>query len=72
MTDTNPLTELLRGHRMALIKAASNGDMGAVQVIKLYQMHVDCPSDPGAPALCEATFKDWLRSFKPKRRRAKQ
>jgi hypothetical protein len=63
MTDTNPLTELLRGHRMALIKAATNGDIAAKEIIALYQMHVACLSDPGAPALCEATFKDWLRSF---------
>jgi hypothetical protein len=68
MTDKNPLTELLRGHRMALIKAANNDDMGAVQIIKLYQMHVDCPSDPGALALCEAALKNWLNSKRKKPR----
>lgn len=62
MTGKNHLTELLRPHVGALKAAADGGDGLARNVITLYEMHRACPSDPGAPALCEATFSDWLRA----------
>jgi hypothetical protein len=39
--------------------AAAKGDRQATQIINLYQMHVRCPGDPGAPALCRAAFDEW-------------
>jgi len=62
MSDTNHLTERLRPHVSALLAARKNGDQKAKQVIDLYGMHVRCPGDPGAPALCEAVFDDWILS----------
>lgn len=56
----NPLTEKLRPHVARIVTAASDGDEKAQQVINLYQMHVRSPQDPGARALCEATFDDWV------------
>lgn len=58
----NPLTELIRPYVDELKAQAAAGNVKAKQVISLYEMHCDCPSDRGAPALCEAAFKDWKRS----------
>lgn len=54
------ITDLLRPHVPAIIKAASAGDPRAAQIISLHGMHVRCPQDPAAPALCQAAFEDWL------------
>ena len=56
------LTEKLRPWVERLLEAAGNGDAGATQVIELYRLYCDCPTDPGAPALCNAAFDDWLRA----------
>lgn len=60
MTDKNLLTEKVRPHVEALKLSAAAGNKKARQVIYLYHMHVACPSDPGAPALCSAALDDWL------------
>lgn len=57
---TNPLTEKLRPHVDAIKRGAEGGDARAREVITLYRMHCDCPSDPGAFALCGAAFDEWL------------
>lgn len=54
------LADKLRPHVTAIQSAAAAGDHGAQQVVTLYQMHVRCPADPGAPALCEAAFDEWI------------
>jgi len=41
---------------------AAEGDTLAQHIINLYRMFCACQSDPGAPALCEATFEDWLKT----------
>jgi hypothetical protein len=56
------LADKLRPQVLAIKDAAAAGDKGAQNIIKLYQMHVRCPSDPGAPALCEAAFDEWVKS----------
>lgn len=56
----NRLTERLRPYADQLKAASAAGDAGAKQVITLYNMHCDCPNDPGAYVLCDATFDDWL------------
>lgn len=55
------LADRLRPHVPAIVADAKAGDGRATQIITLYEMHRACPSDPGAPALCEATFEDWLK-----------
>jgi len=65
MTEKNPLTELLRPHVAALKASAAMGNQAAQQVIDLYQMHIAARHDPGAPALCEAAFKQWQETQKP-------
>lgn len=64
LTDVNPLTELLRPHVEAIEAAVMKGDKQAAQIITLYQMHIACPRDPGASALCKAAFDAW-RSKRP-------
>ena len=58
------LADKLRPHVADLQAAARKGDATAKQVISLYQMHLRCPSDPAAPALCEVTFDDWRKGAK--------
>jgi len=58
------LEDKIRPYRDELISAHTAGDEGATQVIKLYQMHCASPSDPGAPAFCEAAFDKWLEDRK--------
>lgn len=53
------LADKLRPYVEQIKADASAGNVKAKQVIDLYQMHASCPSDPGAPALCEAVFEDW-------------
>lgn len=55
------LADKLRPHVAAIQMAASGGDAKAQQIVSLYKMHCACPNDPGAPALCEATFDDWMK-----------
>ena len=54
------LTERMKPYVEQIIASANDGDENAKQVISLHRMHVACPSDPGAPALCEAAFDAWL------------
>lgn len=68
MTRAHPLTEKLRPHVADLQNAAAAGDAGAQRVINLYRLFVACPADPGAPALCETVFDDWMAARKPRRR----
>lgn len=56
------LGEKLKPHVPAVIAAHRAGDKAATQIITLYNMHVRCPADPGAPALCEAAFDEWMKS----------
>jgi hypothetical protein len=56
------LIEKLRPHVKAIEAARAAGDRNALQIIVLYEMHRICPTDPGASALCEATFDDWMCS----------
>lgn len=56
------LADKIKPYRDELISAHNAGDESATQVIKLYQMHCASPSDPGAPALCEAAFDEWLEA----------
>lgn len=67
MTATNPLTELLRPHVAELIRSSAAGNKKARDVITWYEMHRKCPHDPGAPVVCEAAFKDWMKSQHPKK-----
>lgn len=53
------LTELLRPHVRELEESSREGNKTAIEVIKLYNLHVACPSDPGAIGLCQAAFKSW-------------
>ena len=55
------LADKLRPYVEAIKADASMGGRLAYQIISLYQMHVSCPADPGAPALCEAVFDDWKK-----------
>lgn len=56
------LADKLKPYVAVIEAAAAAGDLGAKQIITLYQMHVRQPSDPGAPALCEAAFNDWRKT----------
>ncbi len=56
------LADKLRPHVKDIIAAADDGDKKAAEIISLYRMHQSCPRDPGAPALCEAAFMEWLKS----------
>lgn len=63
MTD---ITDLLRPH-VADLKADLDANNATVRqyaeaVISLHRMHVSFPSDPGAPALCEAAFEKWQQA----------
>lgn len=58
MTD---LVEKLKPHVKAIMDDAAAGDFRAKEIITLYRMWERCPSDHAAPALCEATFNDWLK-----------
>lgn len=58
------LADTLRPHVAAIKDAAAAGDAKAAQIISLYRMHCSSPSDPGAPALCKATFDDWIATRK--------
>lgn len=55
------LADKIRPFVNAISQSATAGDGNAKQVIALYKMHCSCPSDPGAPALCEAFFEDWKK-----------
>jgi hypothetical protein len=57
----NPLTEMLQPYVQRLQQGAAAGDKNAASVIDLYKLHCSCPSDPCAPALCEAAFTEWKR-----------
>ena len=56
------LADKLRPHVPEIQSQARGGNEKAARIIDLYQMHVACPSDPGAPALCEAAFDEWMKS----------
>ncbi len=56
------LSDRIKPHVADIIASATAGDENAKQVITLHRMHVACPQDPGAPALCGAYFDAWLKS----------
>ena len=60
------ITEKLRPHVAAIQEDVKGGDLElrrhAAAIINLHCMHVDCPGDPGAPALCEAAFNEWKKA----------
>lgn len=56
------LAEKLKPYVSQIIASAAKGNGKAQMVISLYNMHRACPSDPGAPALCEMMFRDWLNA----------
>ncbi len=60
------LADKLKPYVPAIIDAADSGNAGARQIIQLYRLHCACPSDPGAPALCEAALDDWIKSTQVK------
>jgi hypothetical protein len=45
-------------------KSANDGNVRAQEIISLYRLHVNCPTDPGAAGLCGAAFDEWLRQMK--------
>jgi hypothetical protein len=62
------LADKLRPYVQELMAGAKGGDQVADRVITLYRMHCSCPSDPGAPALCEAAFDEWKANRNRRRR----
>lgn len=56
------LADKIRPHVKDIVAAHKAGDESATQIITLYEMHCRSPYDPGAPALCEATFDDWMKA----------
>lgn len=64
MTEKNPLQKRLEPHVTPILVDAANptrkNHAKAKQIIDLYRLHLACPSDPGAPGLCEAAFEEWL------------
>jgi hypothetical protein len=60
------LADNIRPYVSEIVKEAADGKHDAREIIQLYQLHVACPQDPGAPALCEAAFNQWLEKRKPK------
>lgn len=67
MTETKPTSEttmefLTRCGKSIGIRA-DNGHEGAKQIIKLYQMYYDCPSDPGALGLLGAATDEYRKEF---------
>lgn len=59
------LADKLRPYVKQLQEDANEGGWLAQQTIEMYKMHCSCPRDPGAPALCEAFFNDWLKAKEP-------
>lgn len=57
---SEPLYDTLKPHVEHIEAGARRGEEKAQAVIRLYHMHMDCPSDPGAPGLCRAAFDEWL------------
>jgi hypothetical protein len=55
------IAQKLKPHVKAIEASASGGCQKAVEIIELYEMHRKSPSDPAAPALCEAVFDDWMK-----------
>lgn len=58
------ITSRLKPHVADIVADAAGDDERlsrmAQQIISLHRMHVSCPRDPGAPALCEAAFNEWV------------
>lgn len=59
------LADELRPYVEELKADKAAGNQKAKQVISLYQMHVACPQDPVAPALCKTAFEDWKKAKEP-------
>lgn len=55
------LADKLRPYVLAIQADAAKGNKAASETVSLYMMHCSCPSDPGAPALCEAAFGQWMK-----------
>ena len=55
------LSDKIKPFVQRIIDDANKGNAEAQQIITLHRMHVSCPSDPAAPALCEAAFDEWKK-----------
>lgn len=59
------ITETLRPHVPAISEDLRSHDdqlrKHAAAIVNLHRMHVDCPGDPTAPALCESAFLGWMK-----------
>lgn len=66
------LNDQIAPHAEAIKRDATAGNTAAKNIIALHRMWVACPSDPGAPALCEAAFKDWLKRAREYEERAEK
>lgn len=59
------ITETLRPHVPAISQDLRSDDeqlrKHAAAVVNLHTMHVDCPGDPAAPALCTSAFWEWMK-----------
>jgi hypothetical protein len=62
------LTEKIKPFVQQIIEDADKGNPQAQQVIALHRMHVSCPSDPAAPALCETAFDEWKKMIEESKR----
>ncbi len=60
MSEVNPFTQMIKPHAELIIAQAEAGDKTARAVIVYYEMHRACPSDPGAQAFLDLTFKQWM------------
>lgn len=54
------LADELHPYCSEIKRDAERGNRRAEQVLSMYQMHRECPSDPSAPTLCRFFFRDWL------------
>lgn len=59
---TGVLADDLRPHVAEIVDAAASGNALAQSIIDTYRMHCASPGDPGAPALCQAYFTEWLKA----------
>lgn len=55
------LADTLRPYVEKIKMDCAHGCAIAKHVIDTYHLHVSCPGDPAAPALCQAAFDEWRR-----------
>lgn len=58
------LSDRIKPYATEITRSAAAGNVRAKEVISLYRMHVNCPTDPGAVGLCTAAFDEWLQHRK--------